>query len=258
MQKQTQLSEMPVAVLIITIIVMLGLLMGALYYFAANIAGFNPSIVVAPIKEGVIITTDKLEYEQGEKLKVTIKNNSNNSVWYFFEIYSNNLKLMGYKNKQWTVVPMLPSSPLPPGHIPEYLGLKPNESAILEYAPENEIDKKFLDYEKYKLSFSYEKNKYSKSQKILYSNEFTINKKTATTEDQCDIVEKVDSNTEIKGIIAESDSDYKDSKLKCIGTNGCSWQSLGGREEKYYACCPINFEDSSNEQVQLRCGIEID
>ena len=77
-------------------------------------------------------------------------------------------------------------------------------------------------------------------------------------EDVCDVINKVDKYLEIKGIITESDPDYKDFRWKCTGINGCSWQFLGGKVEKYYACCPINFKDNKNEQVQLRCEISID
>lgn len=97
MQKQTQLSEMPVAVLIITIVVMLGSLMGVLYYFAANVAEFNPSIMVAPVEKEVVIKTNKLEYEQGEGVKITAKNSllSNYELhWPYFEIEKK-------ENNQW-------------------------------------------------------------------------------------------------------------------------------------------------------------
>lgn len=68
MSKQTKLSEMPIMALAVTIIVMIGALLGVLYYFAANISKLSPSIVVAPVKKEVTVKTDKGEYEQGEDI----------------------------------------------------------------------------------------------------------------------------------------------------------------------------------------------
>ncbi len=88
---------MLVAALVITIVVMLGLLLGVLYYFAANVAEFNSSIIINPAKEDVVIKTDKLEHETGEIVKFMAKNNLSSEYelhWPYFEIEKK-------ENNQW-------------------------------------------------------------------------------------------------------------------------------------------------------------
>ena len=81
MKKQKQilnLSSMPKMVLVVTVIVMLGTLFGAVSYLLktpkTDLPIVNP-VVETKIGE-VVITTDKMEYEQGEEVKIIIENNS--------------------------------------------------------------------------------------------------------------------------------------------------------------------------------------
>ena len=65
---------MLIMVLAVTIIVMIGSLLGVLYYFAVNVDRLNPTIADAPVKnEVIIVATNKKEYERGETVKIQIK-----------------------------------------------------------------------------------------------------------------------------------------------------------------------------------------
>ena len=93
MKKETLLASMPKMVLIITMVVMLGSLFGAVSYLLLK----TPKIdlpIVNPVVEEVVIVTDKTEYETGEIVKMKIKNNSNEDLTYVLAIES-------FENGSW-------------------------------------------------------------------------------------------------------------------------------------------------------------
>ncbi len=261
MQKQTQLSEMPVAALIITIIVMLGLLIGVLYYFAANVAEFNSSIIINPIKEEVVIKTDKFEYETGEIINITIQNNSGESLWYFSDKYSNNLRLAGYKDGEWVNIPMLPLSPMPPDYVSETSELKMGEIFILKYLPEEKINKTSLNYSKYKIGFVYLTFNYTKgksknieAQDVAYSNEFTIKEKTAqnqeiyisTDKSEYELGEEIVAVLNHKGKISQWGYAWSIQKLE-----NNAWVDIQRKGDPYFLCANIpEYKDVNLEAVE--------
>ena len=171
--------------------------------------------------EEVAVTTDKMEYGMGEKIKLIIKNDSENSIWYLSDAYSISLNLFGYQNGEWAFVPILPFKPFPSGYIPQKFELKSSESIILEYVPMEHVDEVFLNFSKYKISFSHRQNEETRRYMKAYSNEFIIVEKAAL-DLRCD--EKV------KGIgpcdAYRMGYEFNSETGKCVkkGVSGCSFE----------------------------------
>lgn len=69
-----------------------------------------------------------------------------------------------------------------------------------------------------------------------------------TSEDLCNI-----------GINTVNESDR--TNYTCSPKKGCQWLSLGGKQERYYACCPTNLNEFPQEVIQetySRCIQRID
>lgn len=126
-------------------------------------------------QEGVILTTDKTEYEKGKEVNVTITNNLKESIWYPFGDYTNNFALFGYNSSGWSQVPVLPFI-LPPERWsdPEIIELKSGELGILEHNPLGWVSESSLIFDKYKLRFYYKLSKDSEESVSADSNEFII------------------------------------------------------------------------------------
>ena len=135
------------------------------------------------IEQGVTITTDKKEYQQGEIVKITIKNNLDKPIWYIKEICDPSCcALYKWENNEWKFVkvpfPCAVFTPPPPGMkrwtiIPDKLN--PGEEIRKEWNTEKD---EFIEPGTYRFSFFYGLTKdfyYRKNrEKIIYSNEFII------------------------------------------------------------------------------------
>lgn len=164
----------------VTLIIMLGALFGAVGYFIANPPCANVTIVDTPIinkpvEKKVTITTDKIEYEQGEMVKITVRNNLNEIIC--FE--SCNAYYFQKKNWIWE----------------EYLRKECEVSFITECIDSSEV-KEFevelseIDFEKgvYKIAVPIYIDCQNKEWpceeiKTIYSNKFTIKEKSALISD---------------------------------------------------------------------------
>ena len=127
----------------------------------------------------IILTTDKMEYGTREEIRLIVKNDSENSIWYLLDAHSISLNLFGYQNGEWVFVPILPFPPFSSEYIPQKFELESSESVSLEYVPIKHIDRVFLNFSKYKIGFDYRQNEESGRYIESFSNEFTIKEKLA-------------------------------------------------------------------------------
>lgn len=132
---------------------------------------------------GVTVMTDKTEYEQGEEIKTTVKNNSDKSIWYIKEICpSSCCNLQRWENNEWKNLgnPISCIQVIPPqsgessgrAFVVKPDELKPGE--IIQKQWNMKIGGKFAENGKYKLSFYYVLTEDFYAEKTVYSNEFTI------------------------------------------------------------------------------------
>lgn len=163
-----------------------------------------------PILGEVIIFTDKTNYEQGEVITVTIKNTLDKSIWYIKEICPPSCcNLYKWEENQWINLnnPMhcVQLVPLPSG---KPYPIKPDELKSMGSISKQwdmTIEGKIVESGKYRFSFYYGLAKDFYTEKIIYSNEFTI--KEAISQqilDKCKeekrFVEKIRSDPEcLKG-----------------------------------------------------------
>ena len=134
--------------------------------------------------QGVTITTDKTEYEQGETIKLTVRNNFNKRIWYWAE---NKCKtpadtvmraIESGRGKIW----LLYFPPQCPQELvkPIYKYLEPGESVILEFKWKNFLTGPVRDGFplKYKIVMRFFKEKPKEEieppEIEFYSNEFKI------------------------------------------------------------------------------------
>ena len=102
-------TKILIGVLIVGVILIGGWRVWNRYFRPVGISGtpLLPKIPIAPVR----LTTDKTEYEQGEKMKIIINNNRNNRIYLLLEqdIYAEPIKIgiEKYENGSW-------ASPLPP------------------------------------------------------------------------------------------------------------------------------------------------
>lgn len=134
----------------------------------------------------VTITTDKEEYKQGETVKITVKNNFDNSIWYL-----NGHSGCSDKNKSYTtyrlvngtwkdVSPHVMCIQIVGAGLPIYKELTP--SASTEFIWDQKIWSAVngtlqAPDGKYKISVKYKESKEVEDLKEVYSNEFTIKEK---------------------------------------------------------------------------------
>ena len=134
-----------------------------------------------PVEEEIVITTDKMEYEQGEEVKITIRNNSNNSIWHLGNISPHSCKNafdIGIKEENYEEFYSLSGAYCIGGprelksHSVMMDQLNPKEGLALLVANEH------IQFPAtYKLKFRYGYEKDRSSQAWIYSNEFTIKEK---------------------------------------------------------------------------------
>jgi len=144
----------------------------------------------------VVVFTDKTEYEQGEKIKVTIENNLNQNIWYYgteeyaalyscLEDYHYALKVQKLAKSKgiWNDVKAHYNCCFMKCYVkaPELKELKPKEKIFGEWNQKVSnskagIDVKLAEHGKYRFVFIYylSNNNYPN---YVYSNEFTIKEK---------------------------------------------------------------------------------
>ena len=128
-------------------------------------------------EEEVTLATDKTEYEQGEIVKIIIRNNLNHSIQYCRDPCEYPYRIFQFLNERW--VDKTPSREcLMIVRSPICSKIKPNESLefIWDGIVSSETSNTILAPPgKYKISLTFLINK---SEKTFYSNEFTIKEKT--------------------------------------------------------------------------------
>jgi len=131
-----------------------------------------------PRQLGVTIATDKTEYQQGEIIKIIVRNNLDKSIWYMKEMCPPSCCLLyKWENNEWKFVgiPFACFVFTGPGGIGELDKLKPGEEIRKEW---NTKEDEFAEPGTYRFSFYYflyRLIKYSKENIIYsYSNEFII------------------------------------------------------------------------------------
>jgi len=129
-------------------------------------------------KKGVTIITDKTEYEQGEKIKVIIENNLNQSIWYkeqLSKIFDHCFlilpsKVQKLENGRWKNIE------LPHKCCNKNIMCKiaPPAKLKLEAKNKRELELKILSSGTYRLKFGYYLSNDIAQLNYIYSNEFTI------------------------------------------------------------------------------------
>ena len=150
----------------------------------------NNKCVFKETESQVTITTDKTEYEQGETVKITVKNNLDNSIWYL-----NGHSGCSDKNKSYTIYRLVNGTwknVSPPvkciqiigAGLPIYKELTPSASTEFIWdqkiwsavngtiqAPDGE----------YRISVKYKESREAEELKEVYPNEFMIKEKEEVT-----------------------------------------------------------------------------
>lgn len=138
------------------------------------------------IPKQVTVTTDKTEYEQGETVKIMVRNGLDKSIWYIKEECDPSCcGLYEWKNDKWEFVenPM-PCIQFTGPHVKKPDELKLNEEIRRQW------DMKvwggeFAEGGRYKFSFHYGLTKNSYRENTIYSNEFTIKEVCIDSNEQC-------------------------------------------------------------------------
>jgi flagellin-like protein len=133
------------------------------------------------LKPKVTIATDKKEYEQGEIVKVTIKNNLAKSIWYKLDCGEEPFDVFKYENGDWKQIHQWLLTKCPA--IPVIEEIKRGGIREVKY---NGIWKGLFAIKgKYKIGLNYSlfkpENGKLKEPKTIYSNEFTIKEKPEVT-----------------------------------------------------------------------------
>ena len=135
-----------------------------------------------PAEKEITITTDKTKYEQGEEVKITIRNNSSNSIWHRGDLHNicHNAFYIGVKQNNYKEFHSFASAYCL-GTLEE---LKSHSSMVIKLNPKEDlgllIENESMQFPAtYKLKFEYyNKNINSNSDSFeIYSGEFTIKEK---------------------------------------------------------------------------------
>ncbi len=179
--------SLPFAIGIIIIVVILvgGIL--AWKYFGISEETITPIELPEVSKGEVLITTDKTEYEQGEIIQITVKNNLDKPIWYIKEICPLSCcALHKLENNEWKSLgipfPCIQFT-YPGGSIEPY---RLNSGEELKKQLDTKAQDEFAGGGKYRLSFYYGLNKDNYTEKTIYSNEFTIKEKLVLPSNNCD------------------------------------------------------------------------
>ena len=165
MKKKSLLTPTPKLIMTVTLIVMIGGLFGAVVYLATKLK------IDSPIEKSVVVITDKTEYEQEEMVKIIVRNNLDNSIWYRDDVYC---YLEFNSGNAWAPSLIINMMVCPRGEIKE-LDSNREISYYIDFSNNNHIF--YSGAGKYRISFKYNHSLENVSGKTLYSNEFTIKEK---------------------------------------------------------------------------------
>ena len=171
MQKESLLTSMPKLILAVVLIVGIGAVIGLMGWLATNVSKINIPIATAPVEKNVTITINKIENEQGEVVKITIRNNLDNSIWYRDDVYC---YLEFNSGNAWAPSLIINMMVCPRGEIKE-LDSNREISYYIDFSNNNHIF--YSGAGKYRISFKYNHSLENVSGKTLYSNEFIIKEK---------------------------------------------------------------------------------
>lgn len=237
MNKKESLSvSMPKLIMSVTLIVMLGAFLGILYYFAANISKPSSSITVVPVgwlhtKKDVVIVTDKAEYERGEELRITVKNNLQKTIFYAAGLSHcsdkpYNIYHLSTQKGEWiNILPISPECAAVVGAgSPVYKELNVGES--IEFAWDQKIWELTDDViqapnGKYKISVKYKELKEAEEIREIYSPEFTIKEKISEIL-TIDYVLKHSGELINKSISVKGTANNNKNRVVCTKGPGCN------------------------------------
>jgi hypothetical protein len=170
-------------------------------YWASVLVGFDGKLVCASssiieaapggpfpldyVCKEVAIITDRTEYEQGEMVKIIIKNNLDRSIWYWDRPV---FGIEGFsQNEKWKKIEKYDACACDPHcyyEAPGLLELKPGGEISDYWGQKIDCEENFVSEGKYRASFAYydplDRTDLTKNVFTIDSNEFTI-KETAET-----------------------------------------------------------------------------
>lgn len=195
-----------------------------------------PLLVPTPTSTGEItITTDKTEYEQGEMVRITVKNNSSKPIWY--TIGSNSpsassnesntaIRIEQFNSNTWTpIVADCPCLACKGWSSLQWIKINPNGKLVRDWGQQlakSDTICNIVSAEsgKYKASVVYyeERESYELSHKI-YSNEFAIKEKKGADQ-RC--AQKAKGVGYCRGLWEGYEFDAKTGKCIKTRVSGCS------------------------------------
>jgi len=136
----------------------------------------------------VTITTDKTEYAQEKTVRVTMKNNLDQSVGHWDRIGAYPFIIEEFKNNEWWRIDT-PSgcscAPLCQEDAPGIIPLSAAKENNYEWRQTKDCEAKFVDKGRYRIKFTYynpfDPTDFFKNAFTIYSNEFTITEAYTTT-----------------------------------------------------------------------------
>jgi len=222
-------------------------------------------------KDEVTITTDKTEYEQGETINITVKNDLDKYIFFISPPFRNDstLKFKGLYGNEWEDIILYPKYRFP--SVMTVLGPKKEEKISIKISEikkrcikEKNMNKNLLEFNKYKVGFIYdsgvlgyydvshpvnptEMKKLLKNGEKVYSNEFTIKEKSVL-DSRCSEKLRGVGDCKVLRIGYEFDS----ATGKCIkeGINGCSFETPFKTLEECQKVCEKDYKK------EISCNIE--
>ncbi len=215
----------------------------------------------------VTITTDKMEYEQGEMVEITVKNGSDKIISYLagqrdcntlpYNIY----QFSNEKTKWITVFPFAPICATYIGAgVPIFKELNIGES--IEFIWNQKLSNSIqAPNGKYKISMKYAESKSTENLKEIYSNEFTIKEKSVL-DPRCS--EKVKDSVGVNNIdcaVISFGYEFDSVAEKCVmkAVNGCSFETpFETLEECQEVCEKKENITLPNEDELVKCENDSD
>jgi len=241
MKKESLLTSMAKLITAVVLIVGIGMMLGLTGWLATNISKINIPIATAPVEKNITITINKIESEQGEVVKIAIRNNLDNSIWYRDDVYC---YLEFNSGNAWVPSLVINMMVCPRGEIKE-LDSNREISYDIDFSNNNHIF--YSGVGKYRISFKYNHSLENVSGKTLYSNEFTIKEKSALD---------LRCSEKVKGIgdCSMEVGDSVDNQIAEIGRVGYEFDStLKKCVKKVVSGCSFEIPFKTLEECQEVC-----